>query len=149
MLYGTPNGAWRSIYSPLPSRPTLIRGATVMTAAGRTLENSDVLLRDGQIADVGQNLETPSGAEVIDATGRFVTPGLIDTHSHMGDYPDPSVAAHSDGNEATSPTTPEVWAAQMRAERAAGSPCDCARCSTTLVSGGTTGEPSIVGMRGR
>lgn len=111
LLYGTPNGAWRSSYAPLPSPPVLIRGATVMTAAGRTIEGGDVLLRDGRIAAVGEELSAPSDAEVIDATGRFVTPGLIDTHSHMGDYPDPSVAAHSDGNESTNPTTPEVWAA--------------------------------------
>lgn len=111
LLYGTRNGAWRSAYRPLPSRTTLIRGATVMTATGRIIEGGDVLVRDGKIAEVGERLEAPAGAEVIEAAGRFVTPGLIDTHSHMGDYSDPSVAAHSDGNEATSPTTPEVWAA--------------------------------------
>ncbi|MGL4314574.1 MAG: amidohydrolase, partial [Sphingomonas sp.] len=44
------------------------------------------------------------------ATGRYITPGIIDIHSHLGDYPSPSVDAHSDGNEATNPTTPEVWA---------------------------------------
>lgn len=111
LLYGTPNGAWRSSYAPLPSRPTLIRGGTVMTAAGRIIEDGEVLLEDGKITAVGKGLEAPAGAAVVDASGRFVTPGLIDTHSHMGDYPDPGVSAHSDGNEATSPTTPEVWAA--------------------------------------
>lgn len=110
LLYGTPNGAWRSSYEPLPSPPVLIRNGTVMTAAGRIIEAGDVLLRDGKIEAVGERLEAPAGAEVVDASGRFVTPGLIDTHSHMGDYPDPGVSAHSDGNEATSPTTPEVWA---------------------------------------
>ena len=44
------------------------------------------------------------------ATGKYLTPGVIDIHSHLGVYPSPSVDAHSDGNEATSPTTPEVWA---------------------------------------
>src|SRR3546814_18906501 len=44
-----------------------------------------------------------------DGTGKYLTPGIIDIHSHLGDYPSPSVDAHSDGNEATSPTTPEVW----------------------------------------
>lgn len=111
LLYGTRNGAWRSTYRPLPSGAALIRGGTVMTATGRTIEGGDVLLRDGKIIAIGERLEAPADADVIDAAGRFVTPGLIDTHSHMGDYPDPGVAAHSDGNEATSPTTPEVWAA--------------------------------------
>ncbi len=110
LLYGMPNGAWRSTYRPLPSKPTLIRGATVMTATGETIQGGDVLLENGKIAAVGKGLQAPAGAEVIDASGRFVTPGLIDVHSHMGDYPDPGVQAHSDGNEATSPTTPQVWA---------------------------------------
>lgn len=110
LLYGTPNGAWRSTYEPLPAAPVLIRGGTVMTAAGETIEGGDVLLRDGKIAAVGPELEAPDDARVVDARGRYVTPGLIDTHSHLGVYPSPSVQGHSDGNEATDPTTPEVWA---------------------------------------
>ena len=58
----------------------------------------------------GADLAIPEGFQRIDATGKFVTPGIIDAHSHLGDYPSPSVQAHSDGNEATAPTTPEVWA---------------------------------------
>ena len=50
------------------------------------------------------------GYDRVDGTGKFVTPGIIDIHSHLGDYPSPSVEAHEDGNEATDPTTPEVWA---------------------------------------
>jgi imidazolonepropionase-like amidohydrolase len=52
----------------------------------------------------------PAGAQVIDGTGKWVTPGIIDVHSHLGDYPAPGVASHSDGNEATAPARPEVWA---------------------------------------
>jgi imidazolonepropionase-like amidohydrolase len=52
----------------------------------------------------------PEGYTRIDATGKFVTPGIIDIHSHLGDYPSPGVEAHSDGNEMTNPTTPNVWA---------------------------------------
>ena len=58
----------------------------------------------------GADLAIPAGYTRVDGTGKFVTPGLIDIHSHLGDYPSPSVDAHSDGNEATSPATPEVWA---------------------------------------
>jgi imidazolonepropionase-like amidohydrolase len=47
---------------------------------------------------------------VIDAAGRWVTPGLIDTHPHLGVYASPGVDAHSDGNEMTSPVTANVWA---------------------------------------
>ena len=99
-----------STYRPFPSTATLIRGGTVMTAAGQVIPNGQVLMVDGKIAAVGATVEAPAGATVVDATGRFVTPGVIDTHSHLGVYPAPGVQAHSDGNEATSPNTAEVWA---------------------------------------
>ncbi|HPV76525.1 MAG TPA: amidohydrolase, partial [Gemmatimonadaceae bacterium] len=77
---------------------------------GPTLRGASILLRDGKIAAVGMNLDVPSDATVIDGTGKFVTPGIIDTHTHLGVYPAPGVEALSDGNEATSPSTPNVWA---------------------------------------
>ena len=60
----------------------LIRNATVMTASRGTLENTDILVRDGKIARIGRNLSAGAGARVIDATGKYVTPGIIDAHSH-------------------------------------------------------------------
>ena len=110
VLYGTPNGAWTSTYAPMRSGIVLIRGATVMTAAGEELTRGDVLIQDGKIAAVGARLEAPSDAEIVNADRRFVTPGIIDTHSHLGVYPSPSTRANSDGNEATNPTTAQVWA---------------------------------------
>lgn len=62
---------------------TLIRNATVLTVTRGTLLNTDVLIRNGDIAAIGANLTAPTGAEVIDATGKFVMPGIIDPHSHM------------------------------------------------------------------
>lgn len=99
-----------STYEPLPSTPTLIRGATVLTAAGPRLENAAVLMRDGKIVEVGTNVSAPDGAQVIDATGKWITPGVIDTHSHLGVYPSPGINAVSDGNEMSDPNTAEVWA---------------------------------------
>src|SRR5947209_7324152 len=64
------------------SGDTLIRNATVMTASHGTLSATDILIRNGKIAAVGQNLKAPEGARVIDATGKFVSPGIIDPHSH-------------------------------------------------------------------
>src|SRR5215213_2114938 len=61
---------------------TLIRNATVLTVSHGTLQNADVLLRGGKIAAVGQDLKAAAGARVIDATGKFVMPGIIDCHSH-------------------------------------------------------------------
>ena len=60
----------------------LIKNATVMTAVRGTLENTDILVRNGKIAKIGKNLSAGAGAEVIDATGKFVTPGIVDCHSH-------------------------------------------------------------------
>ncbi|HYD73692.1 MAG TPA: amidohydrolase [Candidatus Binatia bacterium] len=99
-----------STYQPRPSVPTLIRGATVFDGNGAELANADVLMQNGRISAVGQNLAAPADATVIDASGRFVTPGIIDAHSHLGAYPSPSIAATSDGNEITQPNTAEVWA---------------------------------------
>jgi imidazolonepropionase-like amidohydrolase len=99
-----------STYQPAPRRTTLIRNATIMTAAGPSIQNGSVLLRDGKIAALGTDLTTPADALVIDGSGKYVTPGIIDVHSHIGDYPAPGVDANSDGNEATNPVTANVWA---------------------------------------
>src|SRR5690606_2687083 len=90
--------------------PTLIRNATILTAAGPILRNASLLMSGGRIVEVGTNIEAPADAVVIDATGKWVTPGIIDTHSHLGVYPSPEVDALADGNEMTAPNTAEVWA---------------------------------------
>ena len=99
-----------STYKPFARTTTVIRNATIMTAAGPTMTNASVLLRDGKIAAVGPAIVIPVDALVIDGTGKYVTPGIIDVHSHIGDYPAPGVDANSDGNEATNPVTANVWA---------------------------------------
>lgn len=99
-----------STYKPLPSRTTVIRNATILTAAGPVIERGSVLLQAGKIVAVGQNVDAPADALVIDASGKWVTPGIIDIHSHLGVYAAPGIASLDDGNEATSPNTAEVWA---------------------------------------
>jgi len=101
---------FRSTYQPIASRPTLIRNATIMTAVGPRIESGSILLRDGKIEAVGPSVQAPADALVIDGTGKFVTPGLIDVHSHLGVYASPGTDALSDGNEATNPVTAHVWA---------------------------------------
>jgi imidazolonepropionase-like amidohydrolase len=101
--------AFPSTYSALPSEPTLITNATILTGTGERLDNASLLMSDGKIVFVGQG-DAPGGVTTIDASGRWVTPGLIDVHSHLGVYASPGVKAHSDGNEMTSPATPNVWA---------------------------------------
>ncbi len=66
-----------------PGRVVALRGGTVLTVTRGTIPNGTVVLRDGKIAAVGTNVTVPAGAEVIDTTGQFVSPGLIDAHSHI------------------------------------------------------------------
>lgn len=99
-----------STYRAVAGPPTLIRNATVLVGDGRRLEGADVLLDDGEIKRVGSGLDAPRGAIVVDGTGKWITPGLIDVHSHLGVYPAPGLDAHQDGNEMSNPVTAQVWA---------------------------------------
>ena len=81
-----PADLYASTYEPLPSRPTLITNATVLTATGDRIEGGSVLMQGGRIAAVGRQVTAPAGAVVIDAQGKWVTPGVIDAHSHLGVY---------------------------------------------------------------
>src|SRR5437867_4366477 len=100
-----------STYGRHPNPPVLIRNATIMTATGQEISNGSILLKDGRIVAVGAKVDAPPpGAVVVDGTGKYVTPGLIDDHSHLGVYAAPGTDAESDGNEATNPVTAEVWA---------------------------------------
>jgi imidazolonepropionase-like amidohydrolase len=108
----TPNAdPFPSTYRPFASRPTVIRNVTIMTAAGPTIRSGSVLLRDGKIAEVGSTVSAPADAVVIDGTGKFVTPGIIDTHSHIGagGVPGDNGTQTNDVNEATAPVTAHVW----------------------------------------
>lgn len=99
-----------STYRPFPSEPTVIRNATILTGTGQRIDGGSILLRDGVIAAMGASVTAPTGAVVIDGTGKWVTPGIIDTHSHLGNYASPGISSQQDGNELTDPNTAEVWA---------------------------------------
>ncbi len=99
-----------STYKRHPNPPVLIKNATIMTAAGQEIPNGSILFKDGRIVAVGTSVTAPADAVVVDGTGKFVTPGIIDVHSHMGVYAAPGTWAESDGNEATRPNTADVWA---------------------------------------
>lgn len=77
----------------------LIENGTVITITGENLENTDVLVEDGIITRIGEDLDAPRGIKKIDATGKYVMPGIIDAHSHLNGV---------DINEATAPATPQV-----------------------------------------
>jgi len=78
----------------------LIKNGTVITITNGTLENTDVWIQDGIIKKIGKNLKEKDGAKVVDATGQFVMPGIIDAHSHI---------ALEVVNEGTQPNTAQVW----------------------------------------
>ena len=101
---------FESTYRPRPSSPTVIRNVTILTAAGPVIPNGSIVLRDGKIVAVGATVDVPAGAVTIDGTGKYVTPGIVDNHSHLGVYAAPGVEALSDGNEMTNPVTANVWA---------------------------------------
>ncbi len=99
-----------STYKAYPGVPTLVTHVTIFDGEGGRIDDGSVLFADGKIVSLGQNIAAPAGATVIDGTGKTLTPGIIDIHSHLGDYPSPGVQANSDGNEATGPVTADVWA---------------------------------------
>ena len=103
------HGTYASTYTPLKPENIIIRNATIFDGNGNKFLDYDVYFSDGKIKNLGVDLEV-EGAREIDATGKYVTPGIVDNHSHMGVYPAPSVRTSSDGNEATNPVTAEVWA---------------------------------------
>ena len=121
-----------STYQAPASKPIVIRNVTVMTAAGPAIRGGAVLVQDGKVAAVGTQVEAPADATVIDGAGKFLTPGVIDVHSHLGVYPAPGVSALSDGNEATNPATPQVWAEHSVWPQDAAFPRNLAGGVTTL-----------------
>ena len=102
--------AFESNYAPLAPEKIIIQNASVYDGDGGELLETDILVDDGKIIAIGKDLPFSNEFRVIDATGKWVTPGIIDIHSHMGVYPAPGVRTSSDGNEATSPVTADVWA---------------------------------------
>ena len=101
---------FESTYVPLQAENILIKKASVYDGDGNEFSNTDILVQEGRIVAIGKDLPVTDDFKIIDATDKWVTPGIIDIHSHMGVYPAPGVSTSSDGNEATSPVTADVWA---------------------------------------
>ncbi len=103
-----------STYQPLPSGATLITNATILTGAGARLDGASLLMSDGMVVAIGPDAELAVNADlaeqVINAGGKWLTPGIIDVHSHLGVYPSPILSGNAEGNEVTDPVTAQVWA---------------------------------------
>lgn len=100
LLYSLLCLCWVNLMIAQENGDLLIKGGTVITITNGILENTDILILDGKINKIGENLKARSGVKTIDAKGKYIMPGIIDAHSHIG---------ISAVNEATSPVTAEVW----------------------------------------
>ncbi|HRI67000.1 MAG TPA: amidohydrolase [Polyangium sp.] len=107
------NGAdWQEPPLPTSIPSILIRNATLMLATGKTIPRGNIWLSGGQITAISESaIPVPEGTQIIDGAGKFVTPGIIDTHSHIGVYAMPDTTAHDDGNEVSAPVTADVHTA--------------------------------------
>ncbi len=111
MISSTAFSAMFALTSAARSADVAIVHANLLPISGPPVADGTVLIEGGRIVAVGPGLAVPPGTpEVVDAAGGWLMPGLIDLHSHMGVYSWPGGESHSDGNEATAPTTPSVWA---------------------------------------
>ncbi len=122
------------LWAGMQAQDLALKGGTILTITNGTIENGTVVIKDGKIAAIGRDVKIPAGMEVIDVTGRFVLPGLIDSHSHI---------ALSDVNEATDPVTPQIWMHE-------GLEPDSPQILTTLGGGITTvktmhGSANVIG----
>jgi len=83
-----------------------VKGGKILTITKGVIEDGVVLIDKGKIRDIGPDVKVPKGAEVIDAKGKTVMPGLVEAHCHIGIWEEMIGWAGSDGNEATEPVTP-------------------------------------------
>lgn len=97
-----------STYQPAAAPAVAIINANVLTAAGPRIDGGSLLIRDGKIAAVGRDISIPEGTRIIDAGGRWLTPGIIDPHAHIGSGSSPGAANGEGGNE-TGPTAGGIW----------------------------------------
>jgi imidazolonepropionase-like amidohydrolase len=100
-LCNSTRGATSPAAVPEPAPVILIQNATILTVSHGTIERGSILIKDGKIAEVGSSIKAPTNAQVIDANGQFVTPGIIDCHSHIavdGSVNEGSIAVSSIAN---------------------------------------------------
>src|SRR6266404_4780942 len=93
-------GAFAQTSTSAPHNDVVIKNAVVMTVTHGNIKNGSIYIKDGKIAAIGESVKAPAGVTTIDAGGKYVTPGIVDSHSH--------IALDDDVNEATSPITPQM-----------------------------------------
>lgn len=95
-------GAAVFLASNVMSQDLALKGGTVLTITQGVIPNGTVLIQNGKIAAFGKDITIPSGVRVIDCNGKFIMPGIIDSHTHIA-------LSSGDINEMTDPVTPQVW----------------------------------------
>lgn len=135
-----------STYTVLNSDSFVIENATILTGTGKQLSDSSVLVEAGLIKLVGRNFYVPADVKRYNAEGKWLTPGIIDVHSHLGVYPSPAIESSEDGNEMTNPITAEVWAEHSVWTQDPGFPLALAGGVTTLQI--LPGSGNLIGGRG-
>ncbi|MHB0885393.1 MAG: amidohydrolase [Bacillota bacterium] len=124
-----------------------ITNGKILTITKGTIDKGTVLIDDkGKIAAVGADVEVPKGAKVINARGKWVTPGLIDAHSHVAIFGEPMIWAHDDGNEMTDPNTAQLRAVDAINPEDPAIPDARSAGFTTLYTG--PGSANVIGGTG-
>ena len=121
----------------------LIKNGKIYTMAGMIYENGSLLIENGKIKQIGENVEAPCGVEVIDAEGGWILPGFVDAHSHLGTHEANMGFEGNDTNEATEPITPQLRAIDgINPQDAAFKEAARGGITTTIVS---PGSANVVG----
>jgi len=107
-----PPDPYPSTYKPSPAPAIVLTGATILDGTGKRIEAGDLVLADGRVQAIGRAVARPANALVIDARGKWITPGIIDVHTHLGVYTLPQTSLDAEASDVTElhdPDASDTW----------------------------------------